>query len=60
MLILYRTEQEKGGGGEKNKTTKQNKSLSQAVGTGLGGVLWVYKVGIKWPDIAMAISQKPV
>ena len=26
---------------------------------GLGGVVWVYKIGLKWPVIAMAISRKP-
>ena len=26
---------------------------------GLGGVVWVYKIGLKWPDIAMAITRKP-
>ena len=27
---------------------------------GLGGVLWVHKIGVKWPVIAMAITRKPV
>ena len=26
---------------------------------GLGGVAWVYKIGLKWPVIAMAITRKP-
>ena len=26
---------------------------------GLGGVVWVYKIGLKWPVIAMAITRKP-
>ena len=26
---------------------------------GLGGVLWMYKAGLKWPVIAMAITRKP-
>ena len=25
----------------------------------LGGVVWVYKIGLKWPVIAMAITRKP-
>ena len=25
---------------------------------GLGGVVWVYKIGLKRPDIAMAITRK--
>ena len=26
---------------------------------GLGGVVWVYKIGLKRPVIAMAITRKP-
>ena len=26
---------------------------------GLGGVVWVYKIGLKGPVIAMAITRKP-
>ena len=26
---------------------------------GLGGVVWVYKIGLKWPVIAIAITRKP-
>ena len=26
---------------------------------GLGWVVWVYKIGLKWPVIAMAITRKP-
>ncbi len=26
---------------------------------GLGGVVWVYKIGLKWPVVAMAITLKP-
>ena len=26
---------------------------------GLGGVVWVYEIGLKWPVIAMAITRKP-
>ena len=43
-----------------NSKGEVGKSHSQAVGTGLGGVLWMYKVGLKLPVIAMAHCQKPV
>ena len=34
-------------------------SNSHKQSEGLGGVLWVYKIGLKWPVIAMAITRKP-
>ena len=33
--------------------------LKQAESEGLGGVVWVYKIGLKRPVIAMAITRKP-
>ena len=47
MLNLYRTVKEK----ERGHSHKQSE--------GLGGVVWVYKIGLKWPVIAMAITRKP-
>ena len=37
-----------GGGGHSHKQSE-----------GLGGVLWVYKIGLKRPIITMAITRKP-
>ena len=49
----------------------KNNKLGEGGGTGgvgggserqsewLGGVVWVYKIGLKWPVIAMAITRKP-
>ena len=37
-----------GGGGHSHKQSE-----------GLAGVPWVYKIGLKWPVIAMAITRKP-
>ena len=53
MLILYW----KNGKGEGEKKEKRTYSHKQS--EGLGGVLMVYKVGLKWPVIATEISQKP-
>ena len=45
------------------KENRSSQSLQQKrVGRqseGLGGVVWVYKIGLKWPVIAMAITWKP-
>ena len=58
----------KGEGGGRGKTkTKQNKNRNKNGGRGLvgrqseglGGVVWVYKIGLKWPVTAMAITRKP-
>ena len=43
----------------KKKTEKMDGGQSYKQSEGLGGVLWVYKIGIKWPVIAMATTRKP-
>ena len=51
-----------GGGGEGKNTPKNTHGLRGLVGRqseGLGGVVCVYKIGLKWPVIAMAIARKP-
>ena len=55
-----------GGGGGKRRKTKRKKKGGGGGGTltteqpeGLGGVLCVYKIGLKWLVIAMAITRKP-
>ena len=42
---------EKGGGGGGGRVGRQSE--------GLGGIVWVYKIGLKRPVIAMAITRKP-
>ena len=48
-----------GGGGSGGKKGGGEKSHSHKQSEGLGGVLWVYKVGLECPVTAMAISPKP-
>ena len=57
-----------GGGGGMGKKPKKKKKQQQKTGggggsegksEGLGGVVWVYKIGLKCPVIGMAITRKP-
>ena len=45
------------GGGGKKKGKKRGGGVGRQ-SEGLGGVVWVYKIGLKWPVIAMAITWK--
>ena len=59
---LIKNSKGEGGGGEQNKTKQTKNGGRGRVGRqseGLGGVVWVYKIGLKWPVIAMAITRKP-
>ena len=47
---LIKNSKGEGGGGGSRLVGRQSE--------GLGGVVWVYKIGLKWPVIAMAISRK--
>ena len=46
---------DRGGGG---KGEGEGGAVGRQSG-GLGWVVWVYKIGLKWPVIAMAITRKP-
>ena len=57
-----------GGGKKKRKRKKEKKKKEKKGGggggfgrqsEGLSGVVWVYKIGLKWPVIAMAITRQP-
>ena len=52
MLILSRTVREKGGRGTGGGGGVGRQS------EGLGGVVWVYKIGLKWPIIANGNHSK--
>ena len=57
---LIKNSKEEGKKKKKEKEKKiRNKNHSHKQSEGLGGVTWVYKVGLKWPVIAMAITRKP-
>ena len=45
--------------GEKGGGRKGGGGYSHKQSEGLGGVLWLYKIGLKWPVIAMAVTRKP-
>ena len=42
----------------KNSKGEGRKDLTHKQSEGLGGVLWMYKVGLKRPVIAMAVTRK--
>ena len=48
-----------GGGWEGVGTRVEGGGGGAKQSEGLGGVLWVYKIDLKWPVIAMAITRKP-
>ena len=55
----YLIKNSKGEGGGKTKKQKTGVGLVGRHSEGLGRVVWVYKIGLKWPVIAMAIARKP-
>ena len=61
--LIKNSKGEGGGRGKKRKERKKKKNGGRGLvgrrSEGLGGVVWVYKMGLKWPVIAMAITPKP-
>ena len=59
--LIKNSKGEGGGGGGKQKKEKRKKrgEHSHKQSEGLGGVVWVYRIGLKWPVIVMAITRKP-
>ena len=46
------------GGGEGGKGGRRGRGAVGRQSEGLGGVVWAYKIGLKWPVTAMAITRK--
>ena len=57
-MNVYPIKNSKGEGGKKRKR-KRKKGLSHKQSEALGGIQWVYKLGLQCPVIAMAITPKP-
>ena len=54
----YLIKNSKGEGGGRQKNGVKGGGHSHKQSEGLSGVAWVYKIGLKWPVIEMAIARK--
>ena len=58
-MNAYPIKNSKGDGETKRKRRRRKKGHSHKQSEALGGIQWVYKLGLQCPAIAMAITPKP-